>query len=295
MTKVRLRKIEQDVEAPVSFMTPSNVRMRLVEVSPTVAKTILLKNGRNRALRQARIDRYASDMLAGGWRVNGETISISDKGNLLNGQHRLNAVVKANVIVPMWIAEGVDESAFSTIDDGFSRTAGDVLGMAKITNANSVAAVMRITMNYRDGIGISKPRPNRAIEEAITKHNPEKFVAKHHAFLQLGRSVAMSALFIAYEFGSPEISEKVDDFAKGLITGENLGHGDARAIFRNKLVRMNMDKKKRPEQVVIWNYTVRALTHFVNNKEISVLTAGKGEPTFVEIPFVTHADVRAKW
>jgi hypothetical protein len=68
-------------------------------ITPDMAADLLAVNVSNRNVRQRRVDQYARDMQVGRWQPTGEPITISDTGKLLNGQHRLMAVVQAGVTV----------------------------------------------------------------------------------------------------------------------------------------------------------------------------------------------------
>lgn len=268
-----------------------------VLVTPEMAAGYLAANKRNRPLRKARVERYARDMAEGRWQMNGETIIISDEGNLLNGQHRLEALVKAAVPVWMMVTTGVPESAFSTMDAGLTRTAGDVLGMKGILNFNQVAAVARICLNYKDGVSISTPRTNLEIEEAIELHAEiEQYVSSHNKIYNLTHSSLVIAIcYLAQRFGT-ETENTVDDFVRGVSTGVNLDEFDARLTYRNKIIAMTADKQRRPEQTVVWYFTQRALTHYLNGNTIAKLVPGRGEtPHFSEIPSAPRARVAEMW
>lgn len=112
-------------------------------ITPEVAKSYLRHNLKNRPLNQARINYYADQMTKGAWKLNGEAICFDMSGNLVNGQHRLEAIVKANVPIEMLVCRNVDEDSFRTYDSGANRSAGDVFALCDILNATSVSAVVR--------------------------------------------------------------------------------------------------------------------------------------------------------
>jgi hypothetical protein len=64
-------------------------------ITPKQAQVILAHNDRNRSLASSRVTVYSGAMLAGEWRMNGETIKFNGDGTLLDGQHRLAAVVRS--------------------------------------------------------------------------------------------------------------------------------------------------------------------------------------------------------
>jgi hypothetical protein len=84
-----------------------DVQARLISVTPELAAKWLELNDHNRGVVTARVDQYAADMRRGEWRVNGEAIKISADGKILDGQHRLLAVLEADVAIrrsssPAW-------------------------------------------------------------------------------------------------------------------------------------------------------------------------------------------------
>lgn len=106
------------------------VRMSLVEITPKWAEKHIPRNNTNvRPLLQTWVEKYAKIMLAGGWMLTGQAIEIDEQGNLLNGNHRLHAVIKSGVTIQCYVAFGVKKKAFSCIDVGRPRTAGDLIGI----------------------------------------------------------------------------------------------------------------------------------------------------------------------
>lgn len=107
----------------------SGVAARVEEIGPDEARRYLTRNaGCQRKVSRPRVERYARDMAAGRWALNGETIAFDSEGRLVDGQHRLHAVARSGATVPMLAVRGVEPGAFPTIDQGFSRTASAVLG-----------------------------------------------------------------------------------------------------------------------------------------------------------------------
>ena len=100
------------------------------EIQPRDAQKLLDGRANNRPLSQAQVDRLARDMRVGAWRLTGVPIILNDKGQLIDGQHRLAAVVAADVPVTMTICYGVtDPDAPKSIDTGRIRTNVHVLTM----------------------------------------------------------------------------------------------------------------------------------------------------------------------
>lgn len=112
-------------------------------ISPEDAKSLLKFNSSNRPIRHLRIMRYARAMKMGRWIASNDGICFSTDGVLLNGQHRLEAIIRANVSVPLLIISGLDKKAFDIIDRGAIRSPGDLASADGFTNANLAVAAAR--------------------------------------------------------------------------------------------------------------------------------------------------------
>lgn len=96
-------------------------------ISPAQAKRWLKDNvSNNRAVNLNYVASYAKSMKNGTWdHSNGESIAFNQTGKLVNGQHRLHAIILANKSVWMMIMMGVSKDAILTLDDGNARTLKD--------------------------------------------------------------------------------------------------------------------------------------------------------------------------
>lgn len=74
-------------------------------ITPEIAEEMLKKNVVNRKLNKKRVSVYAHDMMNNNWKQTSDGLSISiDKScNLLNGQHRLNAIISSGKALDMYI------------------------------------------------------------------------------------------------------------------------------------------------------------------------------------------------
>ena len=82
----------------------NEVKARMCALTPELATKLLARNTHNRTISSSRIRQYAADMAAGNWAFNGEAIKVSEGGQILDGQHRLRAVIESDVtiIVRTW-------------------------------------------------------------------------------------------------------------------------------------------------------------------------------------------------
>lgn len=94
------------------------MKAEIVNVTPQLAAEFLEKNANNRSLSNAVVEHYAMQMRSGKWIANGETIKFGSNGELVDGQHRLQAIIQSGVTVTMVVVTGVPEGSKETIDVG---------------------------------------------------------------------------------------------------------------------------------------------------------------------------------
>jgi hypothetical protein len=119
-------------------------------VSPRKARSLLAHNGRNRNLRPERVRELSGAMRRGEWELNGETIKIADDGTLLDGQHRLEAIVHSGVTIESVVVRGLPIVAQDTIDTGRKRRLADVLSLEGYPDANALAAALNVLHRFRN-------------------------------------------------------------------------------------------------------------------------------------------------
>lgn len=124
-------------------------------LGPKEARHLLRLNTSNRNIRKTAVDTMARDMRNGLWEMNGESIKVSDDDRIIDGQHRLLAVVQADMLVPMLVVRGLPFKAQETVDLGTKRSLGDQLHLAGAPSATLLAAMIRFAW-FMDNYGRPK-------------------------------------------------------------------------------------------------------------------------------------------
>ena len=83
-------------------------------INPEEAKAFLKNNAMHRKIKQKKVDEYIKEMQDGKWRLNGKALIFDSNGRLLNGQHRLSAVVQSDTPLTTLVVRGVDPSVLET-------------------------------------------------------------------------------------------------------------------------------------------------------------------------------------
>ena len=217
----------------------SNPDFVVTTVTPKQAEQYINgSNGtRNRPVKQSVCARYARDMRAKRWALNGEPLIIGKSGRVIDGRHRLNACVNAGVPFPTVIVTNVDDDAFDTIDGGIARSAGDVLGFLDIADPQMVAAVARYVWRHNQGnaIGTGGVSPSiREVEETIYAH-PE-ILNSVVVGRRVGRIIPRGLAGYLHWLFSGIDSTLADTFMDALATGEYLSADEPLHKLRERLI-----------------------------------------------------------
>lgn len=118
------------------------VTHKTMQVGAAQAEKWLASNVSNRNVRASRVRNYATAMTEGRWLYTADPIRFDEDGRLIDGQHRLMAVVRAGVEVPMQVVRGLDRQARDAVDTGAVRTASDALKVRGFTHTPQLAATV---------------------------------------------------------------------------------------------------------------------------------------------------------
>lgn len=86
--------------------------LKAIPIGPKEAAALLELNVGNRPFRKKVAESYAKDMKEGRWYPGKQPgLTFDEEGLLVEGQHRLHAVILANVTIPFYIQRGVPREA----------------------------------------------------------------------------------------------------------------------------------------------------------------------------------------
>lgn len=211
-------------------------------VTPDIARELLSSNGTNRPITQAAVDKIVTSILDGEWRLTHQGIAISADGTLLDGQHRLLAVVKTGVAVETLVTRNVDPETFEVMDSGRSRQQADTVGIAGVQNSKGVTAISRLILSYDS----HQSRPWNRVKSMLTTPRVKAFAVENDAWLQVahrqglvvakrigGAPAAHAAgLFVCRRWAAANgVTDLADEWSAGLMTGAQLLPGDPRLAF----------------------------------------------------------------
>lgn len=231
-------------------------------ITPKMAAEMLTRNKRNRRLSAQTVRSYAKAMKEGKWQLTPDCISFYESGELRDGQHRLNAVVMAEVPVEMTVAYDVPNGSI-ICDKGKPRSILDILRMndlpPAVANKNSVSMACGL-FRY---IGPRDINPSYIVEFLVdeAEYIEDVYYAAGKGDKSLPRRApVMAAVYTAYRAGVP--FDVLDRFCAVVGTGFCTSEGESAAVvIRNKLLESGALRDK-PSAYVFFKATLKAIRDF---------------------------------
>lgn len=213
--------------APPPIPPIDDIVTRTVLVTPDMAREWLTKDVVNRPLIARNVEAIAFDMRNDRWVLTHQSIAFNRDGLLVDGQHRLHAVIAADVPVRMRVTYYLDLGFEAPIDTGCMRRAHHVLGIPSravaVCNAMVLLETGSVARSTAGRVSETFARHGRGIEWAL------------EAFPQQRRLTAN--VLAAHAFAYPTASDLVDDFARKLVTGVNIEPESPVLVLRRHIER----------------------------------------------------------
>jgi hypothetical protein len=97
-------------------------------VTPELAREYLATNiENNRPIVIGKVDMFTRLIKSGKWVLTHQGIAFDEKGRLIDGQHRLSAIAKSGMTVPVMVTMNVPKNAIMAMDQGTARKPRDVM------------------------------------------------------------------------------------------------------------------------------------------------------------------------
>ena len=134
-------------------MNPDLIDSRVVYVTPDMAAQWLRSNTANRSPSKAAVKRWADAMRANAWKLCPDAIAFDVNGVLINGQHRLMAVIESGMTQPFLVAYNFPENSKEDCDIGKKRQLHEILTINGYPISQSHAAICRFLLTPWDLAG----------------------------------------------------------------------------------------------------------------------------------------------
>jgi hypothetical protein len=256
-------------------------------VTPSLAKELLEKNIKNRRLKQPTLDRYVKDMTNGKWKEDtGEVLKISKSGVILDGQHRLHALIKANLSLFFHIAYDVDDSVYTVLDSGSLRSSADSFKIEGIKNSNVLPSILSTYQQLKKG------RLNIKIKDYATDELLEMYYQRERFwsdtayksinwYMNFSKILSPSVIGGVYSRIYDISPEKAQTFINELCTGSMITNNTI-VLLRQKLISDKLSQRKLTNEVKM-ALIIKTWLFYKENKEPKLL---KFDSTIEETPII---------
>lgn len=264
------------------------IEVRAINITPDVAAHWLeMANTHNRPLKAHTVTKYTREMTEGRWRpLIGEPISFSENGTILNGQHRLWAIVKSGRAQMMLVLGGLEMNTQDAMDAGAVRVAGQQLALHGWKNATGASATSRLLLQWRGGGLFSDVyRPSTAEVVTFAEQHRDALAAATATGIRVRKTtpilvpVTSAVAFTAYEMAleNPHrfTLEKTAEFFTALETGANLPTHHPILTLRATATRRAANKVRTSAARELFN-VVRAWNAWRTGETLEKLQAPKG-------------------
>lgn len=208
----------------------------IIHVTPQLAGQWLAANVKNRNLRPKVVARYARDMADGNWQLTGEAIKFARNGTLLDGQHRLRAIVDSGATVRTLVVNGLPDDVQDVMDSGAGRKAADALGLRGVKNAAIAAAAARLAVTELRGEQLGKFSTTHAEIIDFLRSHPDMDHAVDYAAYARDRVDCPTGVIAYTLWRLAQVNEQAAyDFWGGLAEKVGFSSGDPRLALIHRL------------------------------------------------------------
>jgi hypothetical protein len=207
------------------------------DISPERAAEYLRGNAAGRSVNKNAVEMYARDMAAGNWQLTHQGIALDENGILIDGQHRMQAIRRANVTVRMYVTKGAPRETFGVIDIGRGRSMADRFHIDGRKHATQLAAVTRKATMWNAGMPWQrKIVPTRdEIAKTFDEHPDLDEAAQFAHAWPARRTLAPAMAGFSWWLFSRIDRDDATYFMEALRTGSNLERGDPILALRDRL------------------------------------------------------------
>jgi hypothetical protein len=270
----------------------NNTTCAIQTITPDLAKQWLGHNMKNRKLSDPVVKRLTGIITRGEWMSDAtDGIGLANDGGVVNGQHRLAAIIEADQPVDALVVHNVRPEVIKVIDQGRGRTFSQWLQMdGRYENAPILAAAIDSLYRINHGLEMSVPTAYKStipqLLDLLAEHPniTHSMPAGSDVFAKL--RVPSRPWLVAYHYCMASVdSDLADDFFSGLASGVDLADRSPVYALREKLLKEGaLDSSRRARGFVYLAWLVKAWEAFrqgqeMTPKQLSWTTGGRrGEP-----------------
>ena len=267
------------------------------------AKELLANNDHNRKLSPTRIRKFADEMQNGMWVYNGESIIVSESGRLLDGQHRLHAIIEADAEIELELIQDVPDEdggvdTFLTINTE-NRTNTDALWIDGFqTDTPQIAKLMSFKEAFNSRKLAQKASGVKLLnheavelarefteEEALRIIARARMLAKRCDLLALNFWLLAVYVFDQLEHGN-EFLEALAECDSSQAKEGNAVHAYVQMLKKWKTQKLGGNYVSKGK----WIGMFKAYDAMIHNKKMKVIRFSRAEPLMYPTEYKNYQD-----
>ena len=269
--------------------------IKQVTITPDMAAELLQRNKNNRSVRKNNVDTLAMAMAKGEWELSNDAIVISEGGFLLNGQHRLLAVIKSGVACPFILFTGAKDTVFDIMDTPTIRRVSDAIQRRGGTNTIKMEATigkyLNLCYDYNNAWETNTRYDNKVMEtrkgrlDVYEEHSDtlHKWINKCARLQQKGLSIVTESMIAGFAFFLENKlhhdEQKIVAFLEELLV-DGAARNTTVLFVRKKLMRNKMKVELIPRQDEL-RYITRAWNDFILGRQVQSIKTTEESFRFV--------------
>lgn len=295
MTKV----IKSKDLSKLFFQTANQIETHIVEITPKIASGLLEITDLSvqRKLSKIHVDFLARELTKGDWAFNGDSIRQDCDGNVIDGQHRLNACIVSGVSFSAIFIKGLPTEYIHTIDvGGKPRSLANALEINHKQNykySNQIASAAKLIRFLESGstggTGCKKMNAHTTSSDLLLfiKENPDfiEFISETMRLRANGDNFISGTVFCAIKWLTDKVNLSTSNkFWQGLSDGIGINQTSSIWYLRKRIMRGKVNRDARlthHELVIIIHNTFnsfidgKTLTRFHISNKLPKLTIKK--------------------
>lgn len=231
-------------------------------VDPTTAAKWLLQNSvKNRLIDQRVVQKYAADMTAGRWSTIHQGICFNTEGTLVDGQHRLSAIIRSGVPIRIGVTRNAPVEFDAPVDRGRMRSEAVILQKTsrQVAVCRSLAGLERGSLTTPVSIAQLSDTYD-ANEDAVTA-----------VLATLENSRVRAGIIAGFAFAYPIDPAKILKLCTQVRDGELLTRGDPAFSLRSWMFSHN----GRKDTAVVPFAALNAARAFLSGVRLNAIFTGE--------------------
>jgi hypothetical protein len=197
------------------------MKTHLQTVTPEKAADWLTSdiNRDNRLLRDHFVNYLAQEILRGKWQTTHQGLAFSEDGRLLDGQHRLTAIVRSGKAVDILVTTGLPNETYQVIDCGLKRGNHERLHLVEDKAQNFM-----LTKALRAYLWSIRPEAGIAVSHLEAEFNraPDSWMWAIANFKGHNQRLARPNVLASFGVYHSVNPDKASEFKAGFIDGADL-------------------------------------------------------------------------